>query len=135
VASGSSSHTRNAAAVSRAMMHVLPSGEAFQLYAPGTPVSAPAPSGQHPQGFELRRAYPNPFNPETSVEIRAESAMQAEIEVFNILGQKVYSRPAFALRSGVNRLGLDLRGESSGVYLLRVSAGGGQQSLRITLMK
>lgn len=136
VASGSSNQTRNAAAVSQAMMHVLPRGESFKLFADGTPVSIPdEPRPQQPRLFQIESAYPNPFNPSTTLQIQAREAVTAGIDVFNMLGQNVYSRPAYPLQSGANRLTITLEGKSSGVYLLRVTAGGSEETLRISLVK
>jgi cyanophycinase len=136
VASGSSNQTRNAAAVSHALMHVLPRGETFQLYADGTPVSIPDEAQpQQPGMFRIESAYPNPFNPSTTFQIQATEALTAGIAVFNMLGQKVYSRPEYPLRSGRNQISISLGGQSSGVYLMRITAGGTAETKRVTLVK
>lgn len=136
VASGSSNQTRNAAAISHGLMHVLPRGESLKLYAGNTPVSLPPDVRPlQPALFELEEAYPNPFNPATTLRIRAGEAVEAHIAVFNMLGQKVYSRPSFMLRPGLNQISLSLAGESSGVYLLRITGGQHLQTRRITLLK
>lgn len=133
VASNSSNRTRNSAAVSHAVMSVIPAGGSWQLYEP-EPVSIPAPARELPSGFAIERIYPNPFNPATTILIRAESAAEGLIEVFSVAGQRVYSR-SLHLQQGMTHHSLNLSRQSSGVYLVRVSASGATQQARITLVR
>jgi len=71
-----------------------------------------------PKSFALGVPYPNPFNPETTVEYKLSKASKVKISVFNILGEKVkelYSgnRPAGSYKIKFNAINL-----SSGVYLI-----------------
>ncbi|AXI99892.1 cyanophycinase [Cyclonatronum proteinivorum] len=133
VASNASNRTRNSAAVSHGLMHVIPAGGSWQLYET-EPVSIPAPAPELPAGFAIERVYPNPFNPATTILIRAESAADGFIEVFNVAGQRVYSRNLL-LQQGMTPHSLNLSHQSSGVYLVRVTASGTTQQARITLVR
>ena len=42
-----------------------------------------------PVAFQLNSAYPNPFNPETTIPYSINQPMNIELSVFNVLGQKV----------------------------------------------
>jgi hypothetical protein len=141
-ASNFSSENRNAAAVSHARVHVLPAGEGFRLYEeteeedPGPPVSVNPDGLEIPAGeFRIDRAYPNPFNPSTTVRITASSAMEVQLEMYNLLGQRVYTVPVLSLQQGINTHPVDLSGRSSGVYLVRIAGAGMAETIRITLVK
>lgn len=59
------------------------------------------------------KAYPNPFGDE----IQIESSLRIdEVEVFNVLGERVYSHP-----EGAPTTSIDLSGLDKGIYLLKVS--------------
>jgi flagellar hook assembly protein FlgD len=84
--------------------------------------------------------YPNPFNPNTEIRFQISDIRQiehAEIEIFNLLGQKVKaipihtdelsSRPQWRdLSSSTTWDGTDSNGQpvASGLYLYRLVAGG-----------
>ncbi|MDZ7716199.1 MAG: T9SS type A sorting domain-containing protein [Balneolaceae bacterium] len=43
-----------------------------------------------PAEFELDQNYPNPFNPATTIRYRLPAAMKVTVNVYNILGRRVY---------------------------------------------
>lgn len=52
--------------------------------------SSPMPAVEVPDGFVLEAAYPNPFNPSTTLRFRAPlGTKNVRLELFNVLGQKV----------------------------------------------
>jgi len=81
-----------------------------------------------PQSLQIR-VYPNPFNPQTNLSFSLpESTDSAEIAIFNLRGQKVYTQTISEPRAGTNSLAWtakDNNGKTigSGVYLLKISAG------------
>lgn len=133
VASSSSGRTRNSAAVSHAVINVVPTGSSWRLYEPG-PVSIPTLPPELPQSFVIERIYPNPFNPSTTILIQAESFSEGYVEVFNVTGQRVYSN-SVRMQQGSTHYSLNLNGQSSGVYLVRLTASGATQQARITLVR
>lgn len=133
VASGVSTLTRNSAAVSHAVMHVIPPGGSWQLYEPA-PVSTPPPAAGVPSAFQIERVYPNPFNPATTIFVQTESASDGRIEVFNVAGQQVYSHE-LRLREGATSYQLNLSDQSSGIYMVRITAAGVAQYAKITLVR
>lgn len=137
ITSGSAAGPRNSAAVSYGRMHVLPDGESFRLY-DAAPVSIGEPEFDDElprEGFRLEAAYPNPFNPSTTIALQSSGAMDGRIEVFNVLGQRVMKLPGLRFTEGLNRFSITLDNRSTGVYLVRVQAGNQVETMRITLVK
>jgi len=78
-----------------------------------------------PLGYSLQQNYPNPFNPSTAIQYSLAHSAHVELEIFNVLGQKVktlfegdekigtYS----AVWNGTNDIGAMV---SSGVYFYRI---------------
>jgi hypothetical protein len=74
-----------------------------------------------PSTFELFNNYPNPFNPATTISYQLPEAMEVNIQIFNILGQLVGSFVNNIQDPGKHKLRWDASGQSSGVYLYRIS--------------
>lgn len=93
-----------------------------------------------PSAFSLYQNYPNPFNASTVISYDARSIGPAALEVFNILGQRVFVRNEESVLPGRHTFtwdGVDQSGASvpSGLYLYRVTAGGAQQTRKMVLLK
>jgi hypothetical protein len=100
-------------------------------------------SGPVPRRFELSQNYPNPFNQSTLIAVDIPTSadqMRIEIDIFNILGQKVRNltnetaTPGRRLYrwNGRNDDGDDL---PSGIYLYRCRLGGIEESRKMLLLK
>ncbi len=88
----------------------------------------------------LKGNYPNPFNPETTIEFSLGSADRAELNIYNIKGQKVKSLVSGELSQGTHRIvwnGRDDSGQTvgSGIYFVRMQAGNYTETKKITLIK
>jgi hypothetical protein len=86
----------------------------------GSPVTSIYESNRHivPDSFNLGIPYPNPFNPNTTIEYQVNRVSKITIAVYNILGEKVKE-----LYSGINSAGkyktiFNATGLPSGVYLI-----------------
>ncbi|MBI5867101.1 MAG: M4 family metallopeptidase [candidate division Zixibacteria bacterium] len=93
-----------------------------------------------PLAFSLHQNYPNPFNASTVISYDARSIGPAALEVFNILGQRVFVRNEESVLPGRHTFtwdGVDQSGASvpSGLYLYRVTVGGAQQTRKMVLLK
>ncbi|RMF58926.1 MAG: T9SS C-terminal target domain-containing protein [Calditrichaeota bacterium] len=80
-----------------------------------------------PARYELMPAYPNPFNPETTIEFRIPTSSEVSLEIYNPLGQKIRTLYRGKAPAGTYRLRWDGRDDSnnqvaSGVYLIRFQA-------------
>lgn len=89
-----------------------------------------------PYSFRLNAAYPNPFNPSTNISFELASASKVQLEVLDLLGRRVAllidnsQKPA-----GSYAVSWDAAGLSSGMYLIRMNAGGKQFVQKVTLLK
>jgi len=88
----------------------------------------------------LLNAYPNPFNPTTTLCYTLKERGQAKIEIYNVRGQLIRSFMPAPQDKGYYQIiwdGKDLNGTqaSSGVYYVRMACGKYVSSQRIVLMK
>jgi hypothetical protein len=86
------------------------------------------------------RAFPNPFNPDVRISLRATRPVEASVDIYDVAGRHVAAVWDGLLRAGENRIawdGTDDNGTSlsSGVYFLRVAAGGEVHTTKLTLVK
>jgi len=95
-----------------------------------------------PREFELKQNFPNPFNPETTIEFSVPEGFSdaVELSIFNVLGQRVRTLVKGNLSAGRYAKiwnGTGDRGEkvASGVYFYKFSAGGFTQTRKLLLMK
>ncbi len=93
-----------------------------------------------PIEYALHQAYPNPFNPVTSIKYDLPKAGLATLQVYNLLGQQVRTLVDQQMPAGrhiVKWQGRDDRGRTvpTGVYFIRFSAGGVIHHNKIMLLK
>ncbi len=83
--------------------------------------------------FTLRGAYPNPFNPSTRIAFDLPQDADVTVEVFDVLGRKVFESVPQFVAAGRNRT-IDLPGDglASGFYLYRIAAEIGGETRRLT---
>ena len=90
--------------------------------------------------FELKDAYPNPFNPTTTIEFTTAKTEFVELVIYNIRGQKIRTLVAERVMAGLHRQvwdGTDNFGNPvpSGVYLYRINATEGSRTKSCVLLK
>ncbi|NQT64088.1 MAG: T9SS type A sorting domain-containing protein, partial [Candidatus Marinimicrobia bacterium] len=93
-----------------------------------------------PERSSLSSAYPNPFNPSTSIDYQLSNAGDVSITVFNLLGQPVATLENGFQTAGsytVSWNGLDASGNSvpSGVYFYKMQAEGYSETQKMMLLK
>ncbi|MCJ7576934.1 MAG: T9SS type A sorting domain-containing protein, partial [candidate division Zixibacteria bacterium] len=93
-----------------------------------------------PAEFSLSNNYPNPFNPETKIGYFIPKACQVNLEVFNILGQRVRTLIDEVQTKGKKEVTWDGKGESgnevaSGVYFYKLETENFSQTKKMVLMK
>ena len=93
-----------------------------------------------PAGYSLGAAYPNPFNPSTTIEFEVPAECYVQIDVFNAVGQTVAILVGEDLSAGSYRTtwhGLDQNGApvSSGAYFYRMQAGDFTATHSVTLLR
>lgn len=86
--------------------------------------------------YSLSAAYPNPFRSRTRFDLRVEKTQHVEVEVYNILGQRVRALYEGTLRAGDKRtFTLKARDLPSGLYLYRVQGETFTAARRVTLVR
>ena len=88
----------------------------------------------------IRRVYPNPFNPTTTVEFSVPKQGPVSVRVYDLQGRQVSTLTNESLPAGLYRVKWDGRdrqgrGAASGIYFATIESGGVRQSVRMTLLK
>lgn len=92
-------------------------------------------NGTKATAFELNQNYPNPFNPATTVPFSLPSAGKATFDVFNILGQKVMTQNFVATAAGKYSVSFNGQNMASGIYLVKMSFGDMNKTIKMMLVK
>lgn len=87
------------------------------------------------QDITLYQNFPNPFNPHTFIEFHVPEAGQAELSVYNIMGQRVATLFEGNLQRPVNMVPFDASGLASGVYIAVLRSGSRTKTMKMTLVK
>ncbi len=99
-------------------------------------VSIDEPTIHHPLVFALKQNYPNPFNPKTAISYQLPVASNVELNIYNILGQKVVTLVSGKQRAGTYKVEWDAGGFASGVYLYQLKTDNGFiKTRKLVLMK
>ncbi|HYE96556.1 MAG TPA: T9SS type A sorting domain-containing protein [Rubricoccaceae bacterium] len=88
-----------------------------------------------PLTFALSAAYPNPFNPSTTLTLTLDVPQAIRVGAFDVLGQRVALLHDGVLPSGVHTLRFDAGDLPSGLYLLRATGDAGGITRRATLLR
>lgn len=88
-----------------------------------------------PERFSLEPSYPNPFNPETTIRYQLPEEQQVRLSIFNLFGQEVARLVDGEEAAGAHALRWNAENMPSGIYLVRLTAGGETAMQRITLLK
>ncbi|MBN1295010.1 MAG: T9SS type A sorting domain-containing protein [Candidatus Latescibacteria bacterium] len=97
--------------------------------------SSIAESVKLPDTFTIKAAYPNPFNPFTTISFTLTESCNVNVDVFNISGQKIHTLVNAFMNSGVYTLQWKAASFSTGLYYIRVSDGVSAQTIRATFIK
>ncbi|MBS1261624.1 MAG: Serine protease AprX [Calditrichaeota bacterium] len=89
-----------------------------------------------PDEYEISQAYPNPFNPATSLRIALPEAAPVRIAVFDVLGREVAQLAGGEkMQPGYHRFTWRADEHASGVYFVTVNAGPESAVRKIVLLK
>ena len=88
------------------------------------------------EGIELTAAYPNPFNPSTSLDLVIPEAGFVSVKVYNLVGQEVATLAEGMMQatSGYT-LTWNANNMPSGVYLVRAEGAGSVATQKLMLLK
>ena len=85
--------------------------------------------------FGLSTAYPNPFNPSTSVSLTVPSADYVSVKVYNLMGQMVGTLAEGMMEASVYTFTWDASDMSSGVYLIKAESSSSVDIQKVLLVK
>lgn len=107
----------------------------LDVYLPGK-VKTEVESDEVPAQLIISDLYPNPFNPETRFTITAGKQEKVSVSLFDLTGRKIKSLFDGQIQAGETKV-FDVSGSdlSSGIYLVRVTAGQTAISRKAILIK
>jgi hypothetical protein len=88
-----------------------------------------------PEQFALSAAYPNPFNPSTSLNLDLNQDGFVSVKVYNVVGQVVSELANGNMNAGYHTFTWNAGSIASGMYLVRVEAGSHVATQKLMLMK
>ncbi len=89
-----------------------------------------------PDGFVLLPAYPNPFNPQTTIELLVDQPQRIRVAVFDVQGAEVTELfSGFVANPGRLEFVFDATDVASGVYYVRAFGASGSETRTVTLQK
>jgi hypothetical protein len=92
-------------------------------------------ANDNPPDFKMNPAYPNPFNPTTSIDFTLEQTDNVKLTIHNINGQQVTVLQDGLMERGSHTVDFTASGLASGVYTYTLEVGGFKQTKKFTLVK
>jgi len=89
----------------------------------------------HIDNFILFPAYPNPFNPVTTIEFTLPKTSEVTLKIFNMAGEEVVTLVSEKLSSGSYSYEWNASNLASGVYLYHLETEGFVETRKMILMK
>jgi len=88
-----------------------------------------------PATYELRQNYPNPFNPKTIINYELPITSDVELNIYNLLGQRVTTLVSERQNAGYYQVHWDATGFASGVYIYHLHTGQFQDMKKMVLLR
>jgi hypothetical protein len=88
-----------------------------------------------PTAFSVSNAYPNPFNPTTSLDLVLDADANVSVKVFNVMGQLVDVVTEGQMTQGTHAISWDASTVASGVYFINTEVGTTLNSQKVMLLK
>jgi hypothetical protein len=88
-----------------------------------------------PISYGLSQNYPNPFNPRTIINYELPITNWVELNIYNLLGQKVATLVSEEQKAGYHQVEWKASGFSSGVYFYHLRAGDFRDVKKMVIMK
>jgi chitinase len=92
-------------------------------------------NGGIPMQFTLKQNYPNPFNPTTTIEFSLATGVHVQLEIYNMIGEKIATLINENLNAGVHKVTWDASGMSSGTYVYQLRSGEHLISKKMIMLK
>jgi hypothetical protein len=94
-----------------------------------------AGADDQPVSFELGDAFPNPFNPSTTISFSLAETADASLKVYNMAGAEVASLVSGLTAAGQHSVTFDAASLTSGVYFYTLEVAGLTQTRKMVLVK
>lgn len=88
-----------------------------------------------PETVVLENAWPNPFNPTTSIRFGLPEAQKVRVAVYDVVGRQIEVLTDGVLAEGFHTVRFDASSLPSGIYLLRMDTLEGTMTRSLTLLK
>ena len=85
--------------------------------------------------FRISKAYPNPFNPTTTMTLTMPMSGDITVEVYNLLGQSITTLTSGYKEAGTYILIWDATDAASGMYIVKAETRGSIQIQKLLLLK
>lgn len=85
--------------------------------------------------FVIHGAYPNPFNPSTTISFSLPQSGYVAVDVYNVTGQKVANLYEGIMDRGEKRLFWKADNLAGGIYFIHISTPNGSKTVKTLLMK
>ncbi|MBN8704233.1 MAG: T9SS type A sorting domain-containing protein [Bacteroidetes bacterium] len=93
------------------------------------------PDKLNPDNFRVSDAYPNPFNPETSVTVFLPEKGILSIQAIDLLGRVIQQFKTAELQAGEHTFNLGFSGSTSGIYFIKIQFGNQMLVKKVQLVK
>ncbi|MCB0284729.1 MAG: T9SS type A sorting domain-containing protein, partial [Calditrichaeota bacterium] len=88
-----------------------------------------------PVSFELKPAYPNPFNPETTISFSLPQNGTVKLEIFNVRGERIVKLADAFYQAGTHLIKWNAAGYPSGVYYYTINFNHSRKTAKLVLIK
>ena len=88
-----------------------------------------------PTSYQLSVAYPNPFNPVTTMALTIPEAGNVSVQVYNLAGQAIATLASGYMDANTYTLTWDASDVSSGIYFIKAQADGFTATQKLMLVK
>jgi len=93
-------------------------------------------NGKLPEEFKLYAAYPNPFNPVTTIRFDVgDASHESTLRIYDISGRNVATLVSDQLQAGTYKVKWDARGFASGIYFSELISGTNRHTQKMVLLK
>lgn len=111
-------------------------GSGYYVLVEGVPGDVHTAGAQDlPTGFSLKPAFPNPFNPATTLEYALNVTSDARLSVHDLSGREVALLARGRQEAGAHHVVFDAAALPSGVYFARLQTEGGAVTQKLLLVK
>ena len=88
-----------------------------------------------PDNFSLDRAYPNPFNPTTTLSFAMPVDSEVLLSIYNLQGRQLSTLISGNITAGYHSIVWDASSYASGVYFVKLISGNNSVNQKVVLIK